>query len=93
MASDEREERGIALAKQLVTLIQVEHPELPERVILRRIREIWQQLVAAVVAGDEAEAAIVASRVPPLSPAARERWRSIWVELYPLLGDETAGDD
>lgn len=91
MTPDERDALCIGLAKELVAVVQAEHPEVSESVILERIQHVWTQLVSAVVAED-AEMAIAASRLPSLSPAAQQEWASIWRELFALLGREAADE-
>ncbi len=93
MTPDERDALCIGLAKELVAVVLAEHPEVSESVILERIQDVWSQLVSAVVAGDQPEMAIAASRLPSLSPAAQEEWASIWRELFALLRGETAEED
>ena len=93
MTPDERYAVGIGLLQELVAVVQAEHPELSEDLILERIEDVWPQLVRAVVAGDQAEMVIAASRLPSLSPDGRQEWGSIWRELFAFLGRERAHDD
>jgi hypothetical protein len=92
MAVDARKQRIATLEKQLVRLIHAEHPEIAPTEIEARVADILSKVAFAVVAKDDPEAAIQASRMPPLTVATAEQVRTVIAELWALVDEESAAE-